>query len=102
MKKRCKIEVIKVLCNEDLANEYGKKGVTYCGYHTVGQVIYSDGDKPEELCGDAWTCLKQYVIKLVEGDINFYNGEWVNRDNLAIVSCNDGLTPVVFKLERVD
>ena len=102
MQKRCRIEVIKVMCNEDLAKEYGKKGIMYCSAHKLGQVMYSDGTKPEELCRDAWICIEWYVTKLVNEDINFYNGDWVNRENLAIVSCNDGLTPVVFKLERVD
>ena len=100
--RKCRIEVIKVSCNEELANEYGKKGVTYCGAHKLGDVFISDGSRPEGLCGDAWTCVKQYVEKLVEGDVNFYGGEWVNRENLAIAGCNDGLTPVVFKVEGIE
>jgi len=102
MKKKCRIEVIKCLCNEDVAKEYGKKGINYCGIQKVGDVFYSDGTKPDKLCGDAWTCMVWYVSKLVENDVSFYNGDWVNKENMAIVSCNDGLNPVVYKLERTN
>ena len=99
--KNVRIEVLKATCTEDLALEYGKKGINTCSLYKPGDVFFSDGTKPEKFCGDAWTCLEQYVTALAKGDINFYNGEWVNRENLAIVSCNDGLTPVIFKVERV-
>ena len=36
------------------------------------------------------------------GDELFYYGDWIKTPGVAIVSCNDGLRPVIFKLERTD
>ena len=32
----------------------------------------------------------------------FYYGDWIRRPGVAICSCNDGLRPVIFKLEATD
>ncbi len=32
----------------------------------------------------------------------FYNGYWIRKPGVAICSCNDGLRPVIFKLEATD
>lgn len=32
----------------------------------------------------------------------FYNGDWIRKPGVAICSCNDGLRPVIFKLEATD
>ena len=32
----------------------------------------------------------------------FYYGDWIKESGVAIVSCNDGLRPVVMKLEATD
>lgn len=37
---------------------------------------------------------------LNEGEI--YYGDWIKKPGVAIVSCNDGLRPVIFKLEATD
>ena len=29
----------------------------------------------------------------------FYYGDWIRKPGVAICSCNDGLRPVIFKLE---
>jgi uncharacterized repeat protein (TIGR04076 family) len=29
-------------------------------------------------------------------------GDWIKKSGIAIVSCNDGLRPVIFKLESTD
>lgn len=29
----------------------------------------------------------------------FYYGDWIARPGVAVCSCNDGLRPVIFKLE---
>ena len=36
-----------------------------------------------------------------EGDL-FYYGDWIRTPGVAICSCNDGLRPVIFKLEATD
>lgn len=35
------------------------------------------------------------------GDV-FYYGDWIRKPGVAICSCNDGLRPVIFKLESTD
>ena len=32
----------------------------------------------------------------------FYYGDWIKKPVVAIVSCNDGLRPVIMKLEATD
>ena len=32
----------------------------------------------------------------------FYYGDWIKKPGVAICSCNDGLRPVIFKLEATD
>ena len=32
----------------------------------------------------------------------FYYGDWIRTPGVAICSCNDGLRPVIFKLEATD
>ena len=32
----------------------------------------------------------------------FYYGDWIKKPGVAIVSCNDGLRPVIMKLEATD
>lgn len=32
----------------------------------------------------------------------FYYGDWIRKPGVAICSCNDGLRPVIFKLEATD
>ena len=32
----------------------------------------------------------------------FYYGDWIDKPNVAICSCNDGLRPVIMKLEAMD
>ena len=43
----------------------------------------------------------QYVFALAHGagaEV-FYYGDWIRKPGVAICSCNDGLRPVIFKLE---
>ena len=62
---------------------------------------YADYAKPEGLCDEAWKAIYQYVFALAHGAGNevFYYGDWIRKPGTAICSCNDGLRPVIFKLE---
>ena len=44
----------------------------------------------------------QYVFALAPGSGQFYYGDWIEKPGVAICSCNDGLRPVIFKVERTD
>ena len=42
----------------------------------------------------------RYLLRAGEG--LFYYGDWIGTPGVAICSCNDGLRPVIFKLEATD
>lgn len=67
-----------------------------------GQVFYPDCAKPEGFCDEAWKAVYQYVLARSHGASPFYYGDWITRENIAICSCNDGLRPVIMKIERTD
>lgn len=100
--KKCKITVIKTHFDKELADQYGSKGIGKCPMHKPGQVYYADYAKPEGFCDEAWKAIYQYVFALSHGSEVFYYGDWINKPGVAIVSCNDGLRPVIFKIERTD
>lgn len=102
--KKVKITVIRKMFNEDLVREYGADNLTACPMLREGQVFYADYAKPEGLCDEAWKAIYQYVFALAHGAGNetFYYGDWIRKPGVAICSCNDGLRPVIFKLEVTD
>ena len=99
--KKCKITVLRKTFIEDLAKEYGIEGLTACPMLQEGQVFYADYAKPEGFCDEAWKAIYQYVFALSHGANNtvFYYGDWIKTPGVAICSCNDGLRPVIFKIE---
>ena len=98
---RVKITVLKTTLDKELAAEYGADGLTACPMLREGQIFYADYAKPEGLCDEAWKAIYQYVFALAHGagEGLFYNGDWIKQPGVAICSCNDGLRPVIFKLE---
>lgn len=99
--KKVKITVLKTTLDQELAMEYGAEGLTACPMLREGQVFYADYAKPEGLCDEAWKAIYQYVFALAHGAdaAPFYYGDWIRKPGVAICSCNDGLRPVIFKLE---
>ena len=99
-----KITVLRKTLQEDLAREYGAEGLGPCPMLREGQVFYADYAKPDGLCYEAWKAIYQYVFALAHGaqDGLFYYGDWIRTPGVAICSCNDGLRPVIFKLEATD
>ena len=102
--KKVKITVLKTTLDKELAAEYGVDGLTACPMLKEGQVFYADYARPEGLCDEAWKAIYQYVFALAHGaeDGLFYYGDWIKVPGVAICSCNDGLRPVIFKLEATD
>ena len=82
--KKVKITVLKTTLDKELADEYGAEGLTACPMMKEGHI--------------------QYVFALAHGCGKelFYYGDWISKPNVAIVSCNDGLRPVIMKLEATD
>lgn len=102
--KKVKITVLKTMFFEDLAKEYGAEGLTTCPFLKEGQVFYADYARPEGFCDEAWKAIYQYVFALAHGAecAPFYDSDWVKDPGVAICSCNDGLRPVIFKLEATE
>lgn len=102
--KKVKITVLKATFDEELALEYGADGLGPCPMHEAGQVFYADYAKPAGFCDEAWKAIYQYVFALAHGmgEELFYYGDWIRKPGVAICSCNDGLRPVIFKLEATD
>ena len=94
--KKVKITVLKTTLDKELAAEYGAEGLKACPMLKEGQVFYADYE--------AWKAIYQYVFALAHGagDGLFYYGDWIRKPGVAICSCNDGLRPVIFKLEATD
>ena len=101
---KVKITVLKKTIDKELAEEYGAEGLTACPMHKEGQVYMADYAKPEKFCDEAWKAIYQYVFALSHGagDNVFYYGDWIRKPGVAICSCNDGIRPVIFKIESTD
>lgn len=101
---KVRITVLKTTLDEELAAEYGVPGLQACPMMRAGQEFYADYAKPEGLCDEAWKAIYQYVFALAHGggDFRFYFDDWMRESGRAIVSCNDGLRPVIMKLEATD
>ena len=100
---KVKITVLKTTLDCELAAEYGVPGLKACPMLREGQTFLADSAKPDGLCDEAWKAIYQYVFALAhrapEDDSLFYYGDWIRKPGVAICSCNDGLRPVIFKLE---
>ncbi len=97
-----KVTVIKRAAFNDLIQEYVPEGrkETYgtCGRFTDGQVFeVRGGVPPAGFCARAWASIfGDLAVVELGGDAS-----WINRPNTMITCCNDGLTPVVFRIERL-
>ncbi|MDO4557219.1 MAG: TIGR04076 family protein [Lachnospiraceae bacterium] len=102
--KKVKISVIEVTFSEERAKRYAPEGYGKCELHDVGQVFYSNGwQKPSGLCDNAWNCMRDYVLAISQGAGFIYgDGGFTNQEGMVIVACNDGIRPVIFKVESTD
>lgn len=102
--KKCKITVLKTTLDNELAAEYGVENLGACPMLKEGQIFYADYAKPQGFCDEAWKAIYQYVFALSHGADSgvFYYGDWIRKPGVAICSCNDGLRPVIFKIEATD
>lgn len=98
-----KITVLARDLREDLVRDYGAAGLGRCPEFEVGQeFLVTTTGKPDGFCSEAWDCIEHYVFALLHGaDQPFFDGGWIRQPGLAINTCNDGLRPVTFRIERV-
>jgi uncharacterized repeat protein (TIGR04076 family) len=90
--------------NADFAEQYCKNPHTnVCSVFQEGQTFFLDSaNKPEGFCEEAWSAITRYVFAFISDGGGFFNGSWMKAENTMIACCNDGIRPVVFKLERID
>lgn len=100
--KKVKITVLKRGFNDEIAKEYANPNLGKCQRFEEGQVFYAGWQKPEGFCDEAWKAIHHYVMLLSHGGENLFDGRWMKAKNMAVASCNDGIRPVVFKLEALD
>lgn len=95
-----KITILKKLKVEDIHKEYAKTNIPLiCAKGQEGdEFISKNCEMPEKFCQGAWDGLKSKVAFLASGQ----NSPYTNEDGVAIHSCNDGLHPVIYKLERIE
>jgi uncharacterized repeat protein (TIGR04076 family) len=94
-----RITILKKTKVEDIHSAYAKENVpVVCSKGEEGvSYISVNGEKPEGFCPGAWRGLAATVELLAAGGTSPYTRE----EGTAISCCNDGLHPVIFKLERV-
>jgi uncharacterized repeat protein (TIGR04076 family) len=98
---KCRITVLETTFNEKLARQYGAPNLGPCPFHKAGQTFVTDFGKPAGLCDEAWTAFKHYVFALSLGAEGLWP-EWIPQPGVSINCCNDGLRPVLFKIERIE
>lgn len=98
--KKVRITVLKKIFYQELAAEYSLPGNVRCEAFEEGQEFMVRGlARPEGFYEWAWDDIHKYCMTLTFGG-NF--GCWMKKENTMIVSCTDGIRPVVFRLERID
>ena len=101
--KKVEITVLKTTLDKDLAKEYGVNGLGVCPFFKEGQVFVTDISKPDGFCDEAWKAISHYAFALSHGHTEpFFGGSWIENPEVAITCCNDGIRPVVFKMETVN
>lgn len=101
MVRDVKITVLDTTFNAALAKEYGVPELGSCPCNTPGQVYISHGGlKPEGLCDDAWVAFERFVFAMAHGVSEFFP-DWIRVPDTTINCCNDGIRPVIFKLEAI-
>ena len=101
---KCKITVLRKMLNKDFARQYClNPETTVCTAFKEGQTfLLANQDKPAGFCEEAWSAITRYAFAFVNGGGGFFHGNWMTEENTMIACCNDGIRPVVFKLERID
>ncbi|MEI3513805.1 MAG: TIGR04076 family protein [Anaerostipes hadrus] len=99
--KRCKITAIRKTEYKDLMEKYENPMENACDIEE-GQVFIAEGWKrPEGFCESAWESISPFVMTLVYGGSDIYEG-WMKNKKSAMISCNDGFRPVSFYIEVLE
>ncbi len=97
---KCKITVLRRMFIEDLANEYCANPQICSAFKDGQEYLLDKPQKPADFCGSAWDSISNYVFAFIYGAESLY-GNWMKDKNTMIACCNDGVRPVIFKIEKV-
>jgi uncharacterized repeat protein (TIGR04076 family) len=88
------------LLEQEVDNETFKQGFGPCPIFTEGQTFVSEDwpTKPEGFCERAWPDIRHEVAMVMHGA----TAPWITLTGFAVTCCNDGLRPVIFKIEQID
>ena len=106
VKHKCKITVLRREFFQDLAEEYlANPDAGKCSLFEDGQeFILEQGDffhmLDGKFCSEAWDAIGRYVYAALQGG-SIMRG-WTKDEKMMISCCNDGVRPVIFKIERMD
>ena len=105
-KHTCKITVLRRELHTDLKEEYLKDPNSgKCPLFTEGQEFIVDDRSywnmmDGKFCSYAWDAISKFVYAALQGGSILHG--WTKDDKVMIACCNDGVRPVIFKLERID
>lgn len=96
--------MLKTPFQPDHAEKYGADEPRSCTCRKRDQECRARYEKPDYPCDKAWKAIYQYTFALAHGakGNEWYYGDWIRKPRIAICSCNNGLRPVIFKLEATD
>ena len=93
--------VMRIAEYRDLMEKYENPMEHACAMKERQVFIGNGWEKPEGMCESAWQTVSPFVMTLVHGGSNIYNG-WMKNEKSAMISCNDGFRPVSFYIEALD
>jgi uncharacterized repeat protein (TIGR04076 family) len=106
MKHKCKITVLRREFYKDLAEEYlANPKAGKCSLFQDGQEFILDQEDfwhmmDGKFCSEAWDAISRYVYAALQGG-SIMRG-WMKDEKVMISCCNDGVRPVIFRIERID
>ena len=98
---KLRITVMKKVCHEDLMAKYENPIEHACDMQVGQSWILEEYKKPSDFCESAWDSISPFVMTLIYGGENIYDG-WMKNKKSAMISCNDGFRPVSFYLEVIE
>ena len=98
---KLKITVMKKVCHTDLIEKYENPIEHACDLQVGQSWILSEYKKPSDFCDSAWESVSPFVMTLLCGGENIYDG-WMKNKKSAMISCNDGFRPVSFLIEAIE
>jgi uncharacterized repeat protein (TIGR04076 family) len=97
--KKCRITVLRTALFEDLRDSYMMPDFGTCPAMKEGDVFVTGGlfgnSKPEGFCEYAWQAVQTMASTLAGGG-KVFGEDW------NIACCNDGIRPVILKLEAAE